>query len=540
MENQVVDIVFKDGRSERRMGPCVVTRDQLLHESVRLLPVPRHIANANQHALIQFRSGEIKLRRGPLELILDPFKHESIKVRDIVRYVADPQQYVVLTLRDGRKQHFRGPSELLFDPMVHEEAKVEDSVRLSANEAIVVYRRLATCSAAVWARLDRETAPAKELPPAEGSPASEAEAEAGAGGATAVVQQTGALQVERRVVRGPAVFMPEFNEWLHAFSWHGSIKDGKGSKTGYAGDVKVPHALNFKVLRCMPDQIYYSVREVRTMDDASLTVHLMLFYELVDIETMLDATTDLVADICNAASADVMTHAAGLSYEQFLVRSSELSSVEAFPILRARMAQVGNSLLKVVYRGYSASAQLQEMHDEAITRRTRIRLEADQAREEQEKLAMELRCRQERSRQELELEAAQTKHRLSIEAMQAQQEREQRDAENAQALRYEQERRQASLAETKAAHDEEVRLAREQLALRSQEREHGVAREVERYEAMQRLGVDLTQYLTAQASSKPDAHLRIDGPPQGSGAGAGGAAFVPNVHLSLPAGRSAP
>ena len=64
------------------------------------------------------------------------------------------------------------------------------------------------------------------------------------------------MHVERRVVHGPAVFMPDSNEWLHTFSWHGSLKpDGKGSKTGYADDVKVPHALNFTVIRCMPDSM---------------------------------------------------------------------------------------------------------------------------------------------------------------------------------------------------------------------------------------------------------------------------------------------
>jgi hypothetical protein len=35
---------------------------------------------------------------------------------------------------------------------------------------------------------------------------------------------------------------------------------------------QVPHALNFSVLRCMPDQMYYSVKDVRTVDDANLTV----------------------------------------------------------------------------------------------------------------------------------------------------------------------------------------------------------------------------------------------------------------------------
>jgi hypothetical protein len=44
-----------------------------------------------------------------------------------------------------------------------------------------------------------------------------------------------------RQVHGPAVFMPEADEWIHQFSWHGSIRPNstKGSKTGYAGDEKV-------------------------------------------------------------------------------------------------------------------------------------------------------------------------------------------------------------------------------------------------------------------------------------------------------------
>jgi hypothetical protein len=250
----------------------------------------------------------------------------------------------------------------------------------------------------------------------------------------------------------------------------------------------------------------------------------MLFYELEGIETMLDGTNDLIGDMCNAASADVMTHAAALSYEQFLSRSSELSSVEAFPILRARMAQVGTALLKVVYRGYSASAQLQEMHDEAITRRTRIRLESDQAREEQEKCSMQLRCRQERSQQELALEAAEMRHRLEMSAAQKAQERELLDAEQAQELRFK-----------RADNDEQLRregeAAEVSIALRKADREQEVAR----FEAMQRLGVDLTQYLTALASSKPDAYLRIDG--AGGAEGGGAQSFVPNVHIDLPSTR---
>merc|ERR1719171_3511500 len=112
---------------------------------------------------------------------------------------------------------------------------------------------------------------------------------------------------------------------------------------------------------------------------------------------MLDSTNDMIGDFISSATADVMTFASQLTYEAFLQETSKLSDTSYFPILTSRMEQTGNKLSKVVYRGYAASSQLQEMHDQAISRRTKLRLEADAAREEQEKQAMQLRCRQERS-----------------------------------------------------------------------------------------------------------------------------------------------
>merc|ERR1719152_916138 len=155
---------------------------------------------------------------------------------------------------------------------------------------------------------------------------------------------------------------------------------------------------------------------------------------------MLDSTNDLIGDLVNAVSADVMTFASRLTYETFLQETAELSKVANFPILVSRMEQTGTTLLKVVYRGYGASAQLQEMHDQAISRRTKLRLEADAAREEQEKRAMELRCRKERAGQEQELEAAAAKHKLEVQALTKSQERAMQDEAHAQTLRYEQEK----------------------------------------------------------------------------------------------------
>jgi hypothetical protein len=85
------------------------------------------------------------------------------------------------------------------------------------------------------------------------------------------------------MLQGPAVFVAQPGEWLHTFSWHGS--------TGGSGYRKVPNALVFQKLWLMPDQMYHDVEDVRTADDAVITVRLMIFFELVDIETMLVTST---------------------------------------------------------------------------------------------------------------------------------------------------------------------------------------------------------------------------------------------------------
>ena len=93
--------------------------------------------------------------------------------------------------------------------------------------------------------------------------------------------ETGA--VERRISHGPEDFMAQPGEWLHTFSWHGSRAGPDGSYQ------KVPNALVFQKLWLLPDQMYHDVPEVRTADGAVLTVRLMLFFELQDIDKAAQA-----------------------------------------------------------------------------------------------------------------------------------------------------------------------------------------------------------------------------------------------------------
>ena len=446
-------------------------------------------------------SGRRKLIAGPQRVRLF-FSH----VRFLDRHVADQNQYLEVQFRDGRKEHHRGPQAWFHDPCVHVSISTHDAFKLSANECMVVYREAQPSEAA-----------ASHLLIADGTPA--AAASAAAPSKDGVVDESGVKvsavgvpgSVQRRIVRGPAVFIPGAYEWVHEFSWHGTKLEetGKGSKTGAPGLKKVPHALKFTKLRQMPDQTYISVESVRTVDDAQVNVHLMVFYELKDVDKMLDSTSDPMGDFVNATSADVIKFGAENTYETLLQRTAQLSDVATFPILASRMAQTGFELLKIVYRGYSAGEALQSMHDQAIAKRTKLKLEADTRGMEQTHMSMELGCKQERSKAEMELESASRKHQNEMLDLVAQQRRQAADADHAQSLRHDGEKESARLEALRQRIDEELRFN----------------------EALKTLGVDLTQYLCIRGQKEPDHHIRLD---QGAaGAGSGTGSTPAQLHLEL-------
>lgn len=159
--------------------------------------------------------------------------------------------------------------------------------------------------------------------------------------------------VHREVLHGPAMFVPTDRQWLHEFSWHGA--DPRNPRR------KVPHGLQFTKLWTIPDQMYFDVPEVRTADDALLVVELMIFFELADIETMLDQTHDPVGDFINAVSADVIDFVGRRAFEEFKQHTEKLNDLAAYANLTARASRIGYKISKVVYRGYLAGDKLQAM-----------------------------------------------------------------------------------------------------------------------------------------------------------------------------------
>ena len=421
--------------------------------------------------------------KGDQQIVTGPcaFRPFFSEVQFLKREACDQQSYLVIEYLDGKVEHRRGPTFVMVDPCLHRNVSVKHAIMLEASQALVVYSETET-SAHHNNHDDLKS-------------------------------------VTRRLVKGPEIFCPLANEWLHRFSWHGSIitGNGKGSITGSPNDTKVAHAVEFTKLRELPDQMYvykvsflmliilnddrvmshlhspfstndllikannqcryYTVRDLRTSDDALLTLHIMIFFELVNIEKMLDSTNDPISDMINAANADVMTYGASRTYEGLLAESNGLSENASYPLLISRMDSIGYKLNKVVYRGYQASSKLQSMQETAISSRTKLRLEADTFRQEQANADFMLNAKEHQSKQKFAQEERETEHKVKMLRVKAEQElSSQRDANS------------LVLAHEKDMNNERTTYLNSLLEM----------------------NVDLTKYLCAQVSSKPTSHLLIE------------------------------
>lgn len=374
-----------------------------------------------QRILLVEKDGSMNVVQGPARVW-----RRGKQIRQMQHYVAHPGDFLIVRYRNGQQEHLAGPAHVWFDPREHMAITKEESLPISAKEAVVVYSE------------DEETS-----------------------------------DISRRIVHGPAQFVPKPGEWLHTFSWHGSAP-------GVGGYQKVPNALQFQKLWLMPDQMYHDVTDVRTADDAVLTIRLMIFFELRDIEKMLETTHDPIGDFINAATSDVIEFMSRHDFESFKRNTEKLNDLTTYKQLSSRAEQCGYFMDKVVYRGYGAPARLQKMHDEAIESRTRLGLERATEQQAQEledfKLDRKL-ARDEKLRVE---QRDTTEHELQMATQR-------RDAELSH------QHKQREFAREQAARDAASRRE-EAIAQQEAQRAH--------LEALRELGVDLTALLTHSRADK--------------------------------------
>jgi hypothetical protein len=414
----------------RRMGAPAITGTSSLEPHQRARSgMFFYTIEENQRVVVVRSDGTIEIAEGPRKMW-----RWGKRFRPMEHHIAHPGEFLMVRYRDGRQEHVRGPAHVWLDPRQHLGIGKEEIFQISDREAVVVYSK------------DAETG-----------------------------------RVGRRIVHGPADFMPEPGEWLHTFSWHGSRPDADGSYR------KVPNAMVFQKLWLLPDQMYHDVPEVRTADGAVLTIRLMIFFELLDIEKMLVTTHDPIGDFVNAATADVVEFLSKHDFETFKASIEKLNDLDTYEQLTSRAEQCGYRIGKVVYRGYGAPEALQQMHEQALESRTRLRLEKDTETQAQELEDLKLDRRLTRSAKERTEQSASQAEELLLAAR-----REQAALENLRARR-ELERAQQRL-------DAEAALERE--AAQHQARAAWLAR-------LRDMQVDLTAYLTQDRS---DQVIELRGP----------------------------
>ena len=407
-------------------------------DPVSIPPLPWEIQACGFTSLRKASSVLVRNPDGTMDVIVGPRRvwRGRRKFQRMVHHVAHPGDYLIVRYRDGRQEHLAGPAEVWFDPRVHQEITCEEMLQVAAKEAVVVYS-----------------------------------------------QKEGTSTVQRRIEYGPTLFMPRPGEWLHTFVWH-------ASEGGSQGVRKVPKGLVFQKLWLMPDQMYHDVTDVRTADDAVLTIRLMIFFELLDIATMLETTHDPIGDFVNAATSDVVDFTGRHDFESFKHNTDKLNELETYRQLAVRASQCGYRINKVVYRGYGAPERLQQMHDQAIEARTKLQLE--RATEQQA--------------QDLE------SFKLESQMLRAGKRRHEQTAEVAHQLELDQKKQEAELRASEA----HATFQREQQRLESEFRlEHRTRQDAHQREhlaELHRLGVDLTAYLT---QDRADRVIELRGP-QGS------------------------
>jgi len=276
---------------------------------------------------------------------------------------ATKAQYLWVQFLDGRAELLPGPSCVYQDRTIHKQVHCKDAVSLTDNEVLVVYRD-----------------------------------EAG----------TAEQAVARHIVKGPCLYMPKNPaEWVHEFKWHGSLSNDDAGR-------KVKGARQFTKLRTCPEQTYFDIEAVRTRDDALLTVKVMIFYRLADINIMLRETNDPPADFTNSVASDVIDFVAGKSFEEFKLSTDRLNDLGSYSQLTSRAKGIGFDVTKVVFRGYGAPQRLQKMHDDAIERRTQLALERENVEQEQKMQDMKQAREEERLRKRHTMEKETKSHEREL------------------------------------------------------------------------------------------------------------------------------
>jgi len=457
LDGQYLVVEYKNGKILHVKGPEI----RWLIPDIKRIKVRDLIRlEKGQYAKVSMKKKDgsllYRISEGP-ELVF-PEPNEDVEI--LKNYIANSEEYLVIEYVDGRVECLSGPVFRYMLPQEHKEIRVISALKIDQNEAIVVY-----------------------------------------------------TNESRRVIKGPKVFVPKPDEWIHKFEWTGASAEER--KSGKLSGNKVPNALHFTKLRLVAGHMYYDIPVARTSDDALLTLKFMIHYELKDIDKMLDTTHDPIAEMVNSVAADALKFTTVRNFEEFKRDNRNLNNLDEFCTLKLKAEQIGYEVGKIVFRGYESSDGIQKMHDSAMEERTQLKLQVETKRQAQDLLDMQLMRERERfeserelmklklgdelerkvvnAQNEMKIESDRIEQKLKIQEIEADLKRKIRKMERDDDLEYE---------KRKDNQDIDMRVKKQSL-------------EGEYLKGLHEMGVDMTEYFTYEGK-RPDKliHIKRDPIPQ--------------------------
>merc|ERR1711939_838505 len=109
-----------------------------------------------------------------------------------------------------------------------------------------------------------------------------------------------------------------------------------------------------------------------------VSMNVMVFMQLVDVEKLLNSTHDPVTDLKVSITADLTEFVSKCTLDQLKERTHELNDLKMFRQSTQRADQIGYKVSKVTYRGYGFSLDIERTR--ADQRRAAISADAEQRR----------------------------------------------------------------------------------------------------------------------------------------------------------------
>ncbi len=120
---------------------------------------------------------------------------------------------------------------MYLNPLEHTSIATKSAISLTSHEVLVVYRPEDTPQVASFSRESRSDMVGDDMSPLMRNTSSEGvllgDMASLIGGPENGAMQGYTAKVRRILIRGPAMHVPEPNEWNHEFVWHGTDRNNK-------------------------------------------------------------------------------------------------------------------------------------------------------------------------------------------------------------------------------------------------------------------------------------------------------------------------